>query len=79
MAGRRHRNPLESTPPLERAFLVGVDSGRPNGAAGSGLFSAQESLEELARLSETAGLTVSGQAIQQLRQGVPSCLVYRER
>ncbi len=70
MAGRRRRHILERTPPPEHAFLVGADSGRPNGAAGVGLFSAQESLEELARLSETAGLTVSGQTIQQLRQGV---------
>ena len=70
MAGRRHRLTSERTPPPERAFLVGVDSGRPNGEAGGGLFSAQESIEELARLSETAGLTVSGQTIQYLRKGV---------
>lgn len=70
MAGRRRRHASEHTPPPERAFLVGVDQRGSNGEAGAGLFSAQESIEELARLSETAGLTVSGQTIQYLRQGV---------
>ncbi len=70
MAGRRRRHASECTPPPERAFLVGVDQRGSNGAAGAGLFSAQESIEELARLSETAGLTVSGQTIQHLRNGV---------
>lgn len=70
VAGRRRRHPPERTPPPEQAFLVGVDYGGPNGAAGPRLLSAQESIEELARLSETAGLTVSGQTIQHLRQGV---------
>ena len=70
MAGRRRRHASECTPPPERAFLVGVDSGELHGETGAGLFSAQESIEELARLSETAGLTVSGQAIQQLRHGI---------
>ncbi len=70
MAGRRRRYASECTPPPERAFLVGVDSGGLKGETGGGLFSAQESIEELARLSETAGLTVSGQTIQHLRNGV---------
>ena len=70
MAGRRRRHASECTPPPERAFLVGADSGGLNGETGAGLFSAQESIEELARLSETAGLTVSGQTIQYLRTGV---------
>ncbi len=70
MAGRRRRYAAECTPPPERAFLVGIDSGEPKGETGGGLFSAQESIEELARLSETAGLTVSGQTIQHLRSGV---------
>ncbi len=68
VAGRRRRYASERTPPRERAFLVGVDPGRPNGEAG--LFSAHESIEELARLSETAGLTVAGQTLQHLRTGV---------
>ncbi len=70
MAGRRRRHPAECTPPPECAFLVGVDSGGLNGETGAGLFSAQESIEELSRLSETAGLRVSGQTIQPLRNGV---------
>ncbi len=70
MTGRRRRDTSERTPPPERAFLVGVDSGGPNGEAGVGLFSAHESIEELARLSETAGLGVAGQTVQHLRQGV---------
>lgn len=70
MAGRQRRHTSECTPPPERAFLVGVDSGRSHREAGVGFFSAQESIEELARLSETAGLTISGQTIQHLRQGV---------
>ncbi len=70
MAGRQRRYAAECTPPPERAFLVGIDSGGPKGETAGGLFSAQESIEELARLSETAGLTVSGQTIQHLRHGV---------
>ena len=70
MTGRRRRPASACTPPPERAFLVGVDSGGLNGETGAGLFSAQESIEELARLSETAGLTVSGQTLQHLRKGV---------
>ena len=70
MAGRRRRYASGCTPPPERAFLVGVDSGGLNGETGAGLFSAQESIEELFRLSETAGLPVSGQTIQHLRNGV---------
>ncbi len=70
MAGHRRRHASECTPPPERAFLVGVDSGGLNGETGVRLFSAQESIEELSRLSETAGLTVSGQTIQHLRNGV---------
>ena len=70
MTGRRRRPTAECTPPPERAFLVGVDSGGANGKVGAGLFSAQESVEELARLSETAGLRVAGQTLQHLRNGV---------
>ncbi len=70
MAGHRRRYASECTPPPERTFLVGVDSGGLKGETGGRLFSAQESIEELARLSETAGLTVSGQTIQHLRNGV---------
>ena len=70
MADRRHRHPHEHTVPPEHVFLVGVEYGPPNADAEAVSFSAKESLEELTRLSETAGLTVSGQTIQRLRTGV---------
>ncbi len=69
MADRRHQY-THTAPPPEHAFLVGVEYGGPNGDAGAVSFSAKESLEELARLSETAGLTISGQTIQWLRKGI---------
>ncbi len=47
--------------PQERAFLVGVEFVR-----GEHLLSVDESLAELARLAETAGLMVVGQASQRL-------------
>ncbi len=49
--------------PRERAFLVGVEfkRGRP-------LLTVHDSLEELARLTDTAGLDVVGQTTQQLDQ-----------
>ncbi len=48
-----------TTGPRERAFLVGAElkSGRP-------LLPVENSLEELARLADTAGIDVAGQAIQ---------------
>lgn len=69
MADRRRRSGHEHTAPPEHAFLVGVEYDGPN-AAGAVPFSAQESLDELTRLSETAGLTISGQTIQRLRKGI---------
>ena len=57
----------------ERAVLVGVEAGA-NGPTGGqfrlGAFHLEESLDELARLSETAGLEVAGQVRQVLRDGV---------
>ncbi|MCP5097948.1 MAG: GTPase HflX [Chloroflexi bacterium] len=49
----------ETTPPRERAFLVGAElkHGRP-------LLPVADSLEELSRLADTAGIDVVGQAIQ---------------
>ncbi len=64
--------PTSETP--EQAFLVGVEwpqnQRNQAGSAGAPHFAADESIAELARLSETAGLTVSGHAIQLLRKGV---------
>ncbi len=79
VSGRRRRNTHEQTSAPEQAFLVGVEWPRnPRRQAGNGgsqgagaqYFAADESIAELARLSETAGLTVSGHAIQLLRKGV---------
>ncbi|MCI0396985.1 MAG: GTPase HflX [Chloroflexi bacterium] len=53
----------ETRAPRERAFLVGVELKGERPA-----LPVEESLVELARLAETAGLTVAGQAIQRLEQ-----------
>jgi len=55
----------------ERVVLVGV--ARPRARSGPGdhaRFLPEESLEELARLSETAGLEVTGKVVQTLREGI---------
>ena len=74
MAGRRRRLVHEQTAPPEHAFLVGTEwpqaNGGLNGDSAEAHFSAEESIEELTRLSETAGLTISGHTIQSLRKGV---------
>lgn len=50
-----------TAPPIERAFLVGVElKNRP------GAFSIQDSMRELERLADTDGLAIAGQAIQRL-------------
>jgi GTP-binding protein HflX len=56
--------------PRERAFLVGVElkSERP-------LLPVEESLEELTRLADTAGLTVVGQTIQRFDQPHPATYI----
>ncbi len=53
--------------PREQAFLVGVDWKRhPRGRYVSDAWPVEESLLELARLADTAGLEVVGQAVQSL-------------
>src|SRR5215510_11482383 len=55
----------------ERVVLVGVE--RPRAGSGPGdhaRFFPEASLEELARLSETAGLEVTGRVVQTLREGI---------
>lgn len=55
----------------ERVVLVGAE--RPRGGNGHGdraRFLPEESLDELARLSETAGLEVTGRVVQTLREGI---------
>ncbi len=53
----------ETQDPQERAFLVGVEFTRVQTS-----LTVEESLAELARLADTAGLDVVGQATQHLRQ-----------
>ncbi len=61
---RRLKSNLE---PAERVFLVGVDWKQiPQGTFRPEAWPAEESLEELLRLADTAGLEVVGQAIQSL-------------
>ena len=55
------KKPEPTTPPKERAFLVGVEVYRQ-----PGLLSLEDSLRELALLAETAGLKVVGELTQKL-------------
>jgi GTP-binding protein HflX len=58
-------------PGPERVILVGAERPLRDRAPGEyANFSPDESLEELARLSETAGLRVEGRIVQTLRDGV---------
>jgi len=55
----------------ERAVLIGVDRARVDSRNPSGVqFLAEDSLAELARLSDTAGLEVIGTVSQPLRDGI---------
>ncbi len=55
------KKPEPTTPPKERAFLVGVDL-----HSNPGLLALNDSLRELALLAETAGLRVVGELTQKL-------------
>lgn len=56
--------------PKERVFLVGMEI-----FGHKGLFSSEESLEELTALAETAGLEVTGQIIQKIRKINPKTII----
>ncbi len=58
--------PIDLTPPVERAFLVAVDTG-----AGDG-WTAEDSLAELASLADTAGAVVVGAEWQHRRHVDPN-------
>jgi len=60
------REPIDLAPPLERAFLVAVETGQDEG------WSAQDSLAELASLSATAGADVVGAEWQRRRHVDPN-------
>jgi len=63
------RRPIELQPPVERAFLVAVDTGDDPG------WTAAESLEELAALADTAGAEVVGAEWQNRRHVDPAWYV----
>lgn len=67
-----------SPPSRERVVLVGVEwpARHVTGRYGVVRFQVEESLEELARLSETAGLQVVGRMVQSLRESInPATLI----
>ena len=64
------RPPIQLQPIIERGLLVGVAfKGQP------ALFSLEDSLDELARLAETAGVTVVGRMTQTLDRPNPATLI----
>lgn len=65
---RLHANDSQAGPVLERAFLVGVAQ---KGHRDKFAYNIHESLEELGRLAETAGLEVVGQTFQNLESVSP--------
>ena len=62
----RMTNMIELTPPVEKAFLVAVDTGDDQG------WTAQESLAEIANLATTAGAEVVGAEWQNRRHVDPN-------
>src|SRR5512137_1241532 len=65
-----NRISLPTTPPRERAFLVGIDLYQK-----SNLLTMEDSLAELALLCKTAGLDVVGQITQKLSKPNPQTLI----
>lgn len=64
------KKPINTTPPLERAFMVGVEiRGQEN------LLSLSDSLAELELLADTAGLEVIGETSQHIDQPNPATLI----
>ncbi len=64
------RSPIQLQPIIERGLLVGVAfKGQP------ALFSLKDSLDELERLAETAGVTVVGRMTQTLDKPNPATLI----
>ena len=70
MGRRREKDDGRATFKPERTLLVGVD--RPRGGSGSDrlAISAEDSIQELRELSETAGLRIVGHTVQLLRNGI---------
>ncbi len=64
------KRPLPTEPPIERAFLVGVE------VRGSGqLLGVEDSLAELALLADTAGLQVVGETYQKIARPDPNTFI----
>lgn len=66
---RRKRAPVSIAPPVERAFLIAVDTGKDIG------WPAVDSLEELASLARTAGADIVGAEWQQRRHADPDTYI----
>lgn len=66
---RQRRAPISIAPPVERAFLVAVDTGKDAG------WPAADSLEELASLARTAGAEIVGAEWQQRRHADPDTYI----
>jgi GTP-binding protein HflX len=63
-------NTLATTPPRQKAFLVGVDI-----LSQPGLVPIEDSLEELAMLADTAGIEVVGELFQRLDKPHPATFI----
>ena len=61
---------IPASAPIERAFLVGVELKRPRNE-----FPINDSLDELERLAETAGLQVVGRAVQHIERINPATMI----
>jgi GTP-binding protein HflX len=66
---RQRRAPISIAPPVERAFLIAVDTGKDAG------WPAVDSLEELASLARTAGAEIVGAEWQQRRHADPDTYI----
>jgi GTP-binding protein HflX len=64
------RDSYRVQPPKEKGFLVGIGFKREHP-----LLTVEDSLEELTRLAETAGVQIVGQATQQLEKPHPATLI----
>lgn len=61
---------FSTAPPVERAYLVGVElKGKP------GAFAIEDSMTELERLADTDGLAVVGQAVQKVARFSPATMI----
>ena len=61
---------ISASPPIERAYLVGVELKRPRNE-----FPIEDSLDELAQLARTAGLDVVGRAVQHIDRINPGTFI----